>query len=274
LIRITTLIENSPGEHLALRSEHGLSFCIETGNSTILFDTGQSGSFIYNAEQLRIDLKKVDHVVLSHGHYDHSGGLRALSGLTQKFKLVVGKGFFDDKYAELNGRHEYLGNNFDGKFLDDLHIHYEELKQPMLEIVPGVYVLGTFPRVHQDETIKDRFKLLKEGVFVNDHFDDEVMMVLDTEKGLVAILGCSHPGMRNMLEAAKKRLGKPLYAVLGGTHLVEASPGSLGASLEYLHATGIKVIGVSHCTGAGAMKILGETEEKYFHGRTGSALII
>jgi len=274
LIRITTLIENSPGEHLALLSEHGLSFCIETGKNTVLFDTGQSGSFISNAEQLRIDLSRVDHVVLSHGHYDHSGGLRSLSGLTRKFNLVVGKGFFEEKYAEHNGRHEYLGNNFDRKFLDEQHIHYEELQQPIQEIVPGVHVLGTFPRIHQDETIKDRFKLMKDGVLVYDHFDDEVMLVLDTQKGLVAILGCSHPGMRNMLDAAKERLGKPLYAVLGGTHLVEATPGCMGASLEYLHSSGIKVIGVSHCTGAGAMKVLGETEENYFHGRTGSALII
>jgi 7,8-dihydropterin-6-yl-methyl-4-(beta-D-ribofuranosyl)aminobenzene 5'-phosphate synthase len=268
------LIENSPGEHLALLSEHGLSFYIETGKNTVLFDTGQSGSFISNAEQLRIDLSRVDHVVLSHGHYDHSGGLRSLSGLTRKFNLVVGKGFFEEKYAEHNGRHEYLGNNFDRKFLDEQHIHYEELQQPIQEIVPGVHVLGTFPRIHQDETIKDRFKLMKDGVLVYDHFDDEVMLVLDTQKGLVAILGCSHPGMRNMLDAAKERLGKPLYAVLGGTHLVEATPGCMGASLEYLHSSGIKVIGVSHCTGAGAMKVLGETEENYFHGRTGSALII
>jgi len=274
MIRITTLIENSPGEHLALRSEHGLSFCVETGTHTILFDTGQSGLFIENAKQLRIDVGSVQCVVLSHGHYDHSGGLRALTQVTQAFELVVGKGFFEDKYADFNGRHEYLGNNFTKEFLEEKKIRWSELIDPVRELVPGVYVLGSFPRIHPDELIKDRFKLLKDGAFVPDHFDDEVMLVVDTDKGLVAILGCSHPGMRNMLDAARVRLGKPIYAVLGGTHLVEASPASMGASLEYLHSSGIGVIGVSHCTGNGAMKILGDTEDRYFHSRTGSALII
>ena len=79
-VKITTLVENSLGEHLALRNEHGLSFLIEIENPRmqILFDTGQSGNFIYNAGLLDVDLAKTDKVVLSHGHYDHSGRLKAL----------------------------------------------------------------------------------------------------------------------------------------------------------------------------------------------------
>jgi 7,8-dihydropterin-6-yl-methyl-4-(beta-D-ribofuranosyl)aminobenzene 5'-phosphate synthase len=272
--RITTLVENTAGEHLALRNEHGLSFCVETSGKKIIFDCGQSGAFIKNAEQLRIDLHDVAFVVLSHGHYDHSGGLRSLVDITTSFELIVGKGFFKDKYADFNGRHEFLGNNFTESFLKDSRIRYSELADPVRQIVPGVYVMGGFPRVHADEVIKERFKLLEGDVFIPDHFDDEVMLVVDSPKGLVALLGCSHPGMRNMLEAAKTRFGKNIYAVIGGTHLVEAAPGNLGASLEYLHSTGIGIIGVSHCTGAGAMKTLGESEERYFHNRTGSALVI
>jgi 7,8-dihydropterin-6-yl-methyl-4-(beta-D-ribofuranosyl)aminobenzene 5'-phosphate synthase len=274
MTRITTLIENSQGEHLALISEHGLSFCVETGGYKLLFDTGQSGNFIANAAHLRIDLDDLDFVVLSHGHYDHSGGLRALLGKTSSFELVVGKGFFRDKYADFNGRHEFLGNNFTEAFLKEKKVRYSELSGQMRELAPGVYVMTDFPRVHPDELIKDRFKLLDGDTFVPDHFDDEVMLVIDTPKGLVAVLGCSHPGMRNMLDVAKTRLGKPIYAVLGGTHLVEASHKSLDASLEYLHTTGIEVIGVSHCTGPGAMKTLGESEKHYFHNRTGSALVV
>ncbi len=274
MTRITTLIENSQGEHLALICEHGLSFFVETGGCRLLFDTGQSGNFMANAAQLRIDLGDLDFVVLSHGHYDHSGGMRSLIEKTSSFELVVGKGFFRDKYAEFNGRHEFLGNNFTEAYLKNRKVRYSEMCGPTRELAPGVFVMTSFPRKHPDEAIKDRFKLLDGDAFIPDHFDDEAMLVLDTPKGLVAVLGCSHPGMRNMLDAAKARLGKPIFAVLGGTHLVEASHESMDVSLEYLHTTGIEVIGVSHCTGPEAMKTLGESEKRYFHNRTGSVLVV
>ena len=75
-IQITTLMENSLGEHTGLKTEHGLSFLIETEGSSVLFDLGQSGAFLHNAEKLCKDLSDVTHVVLSHGHYDHTGGFR------------------------------------------------------------------------------------------------------------------------------------------------------------------------------------------------------
>jgi len=274
MIRITTLIENSPGEHLALRHEHGVSFCVEAHGRKVLFDTGQSGNFIENAGQLRIGLEDIEYVVVSHGHYDHSGGLRALTAVTTKFELVTGAGFFEEKYAERNGGYEFLGNNFTRDFLEASGIRYAELNTSMRELIPGVYALGNFPRIHADELINPRFKLLRDGSFVADTFDDEIMLVIDTPKGIIALLGCSHPGMRNMLDAVKDRFKKPIHAVLGGTHLVEASAAGVKASADYLTGSDIGTIGVSHCTGTGAMKILGESEKKYYHNRTGSCLIV
>jgi len=275
LIRITTLIENTKGEHLALKNEHGISFHVEANGRTVLFDTGQSGTFLQNAEQLRIDLTGLEFVALSHGHYDHSGGLLALSEKAKKFEVVVGKGFFEEKYAALpGGGHEFLGNNFSAGDLRTRGIRFSEMPDSVKELVPGVFAMGNFPRIHPDEVIRDRFKLLKDGVFTTDRFDDEIMLVVDTPKGLVAILGCSHPGMRNMLDAVKSHFNKHLYAVLGGTHLVEAAPGAMKASIDYLENSDLDVIGVSHCTGAGAMTTLGETESRYFHNRTGTSLII
>jgi 7,8-dihydropterin-6-yl-methyl-4-(beta-D-ribofuranosyl)aminobenzene 5'-phosphate synthase len=274
MIRITTLIENSPGEHLALKHEHGVSFCVEAWDRKVLFDCGQSGNFIDNAAQLRIGLDDIDFVVLSHGHYDHSGGLRALSEVTSGFELVTGKGFFAEKYAERNGGYEFLGNNFTESFLDGRGIRHSELSEPVRELAPGIYALTGFPRIHPDELINPRFKLLTSDGFVSDPFDDEVMLVVDTPKGLIALLGCSHPGMRNMLDAVRERFDKPIYAVLGGTHLVEASPEGVKASADYLLGSEIGTIGVSHCTGASAMKALSDSEKSYYHNRTGSCLIV
>jgi len=274
LIRITTLVENSPGEHLALHHEHGISFCIETEQGKVLFDTGQSDAFLQNAKQLRIDLDNLNYVVLSHGHYDHSGGFRALSEVASDFELVVGKGFFTEKYAAINGGYEFLGNNFTRDFLVERNIPYSEIDTAVRELMPGVSVLGQFPRNHRDEIINPRFKLKQGEEFVPDDFTDEVLVVVDTSRGLVVLLGCSHPGMRNLLDAAKERFQKPIYAVMGGTHLVEASDDVTRAAYDYLRREGVEVIGVSHCTGDKGMRILGDIRDSYFHNRTGSCLII
>ena len=273
-VKITTLIENSPGEHHALKTEHGLSFCIEKDGRKILFDTGQSGAFIDNAAQLQIDLSDVDYVVLSHGHYDHSGGVRALSELTTGFELIVGQGFFDEKYGFRNNAYEYLGNNFDEKFLKEKLITYRVVDQALTEIVPGVYAVTDFPRIHADEVINPRFKVLRNGALEPDPFTDEVLLAVDTPQGLVVLLGCSHPGMKNMLDAVVKLFDKPLYAVLGGTHLVEADQHSLGKSLDYLGNDSLKVVGVSHCTGQPAMERMAGSNDRYFHNRTGSSLFV
>lgn len=275
-VKITTLIENSPGEHLALKTEHGISFFIEKDGHKLLFDTGQSGTFIENAEQLQVDLSTLEYVVLSHGHYDHSGGLRHLVDLTTNFELLVGKGFFIEKYGFKNGRYEFLGNNFDEKYLRGKNIAYRFIDQALTQILPGIYIVTNFPRKHADEVINPRFMILEDGEMKPDPFHDEVLVAIDTPKGLIVLLGCSHPGMKNMLDAAVSLIKRPLHAVLGGTHLVEANAVSLTNSLEYLNKNNdaLEFIGVSHCTGPVAMEKLAASNQHYYHNRTGSALFV
>jgi 7,8-dihydropterin-6-yl-methyl-4-(beta-D-ribofuranosyl)aminobenzene 5'-phosphate synthase len=223
---------------------------------------------------LKIDLTTLDYVVLSHGHYDHSGGIKALTELTCDFKLIMGEGFFNDKYGFKNNSWQFLGNSFDESFLNQKKIEYQFIRQSLTELIPDVYVVSKFPRIHQDEVINPRFKIRKNEQLVDDHFDDEVLVAIDTENGLVVILGCSHPGMKNMLDATVKLLNRPLYAILGGTHLVEASDSSLKTSLDYLNNDDLKVIGVSHCTGQPAMEYLATNDDRYFRNGTGSSLIV
>jgi len=274
LLQITTLIENSQGEHLALKIEHGLSFFIHYKGKKILFDTGQSEAYLANAEQLQIDLSDVDHVVLSHGHYDHSGGLKALTHKTRLFTLWMGKGFFVEKYGYKNNCYEYLGNNFTQDFLDAEQIAYRFVQEDITEIVPGIYIVTNFPRIHPEEKINPRFVVKNEDTFSSDPFTDEILIAIDTPKGLVVVLGCSHPGMRNMLDAVTEKLGRPIYAVLGGTHLVEAEGECLSRSIEYLKHEELQIIGVSHCTGQIAMERMSESNSHYFHNSTGSSLYI
>ncbi len=117
--KITTLIENNPDENNFLLSEHGLSLYIETDEMKILFDTGQSGDFIENAEKLNVDLSDLKYVVLSHGHYDHSGGFRKLvDKVGNSYKLIVGEKFFNNKYKLIErDTYKYNGNSFDKEYI-------------------------------------------------------------------------------------------------------------------------------------------------------------
>lgn len=273
-LKITTLIENTKDKNSVLKSEHGLSFFIEKDGHKLLFDTGQSGKFLGNAEQLQIDLSDLEYVIISHGHYDHSGGFEALTGKAKKFELIVGDGFFNKKYGYKNNSYEFLGNNFDEELLVKKKIPFTFIKNDITEILPGFYVITNFQRIYVDEVVNTKFKLMEDGKYVNDSFNDEVLAAIDTPEGLVILLGCSHPGMKNMLDTVRKLLETPIYAVLGGTHLVEANNDSLNISMDYLNNGEMKVLGVSHCTGQKAMADLSISNDRYFHNRTGSTLVV
>lgn len=271
---ITTLIENSPGEHHGLLSEHGISFHIRKDGHSLLFDTGQSEAFIHNAAKLRVGLSATDFVILSHGHYDHSGGFRRLCDYASDFELRIGNGFFDDKYAVRGAAYDFLGNDFDEDFLSDRGIRYSFAAEATEEIVPGVFILSNFPRRHDDEVVNPRFLLRRNNAFEPDRFDDELLLAVDTPRGLVVLLGCSHPGMKNMLDAVTERLRRPIFAVLGGTHLVESKGEGLERSLAYIDDGDIKIVGVSHCTGKEAVERLRASNVGFFHNVTGSSLIV
>lgn len=274
MVKIVTLIENGEGEHHALKAEHGISFHIEKDGHRLLFDTGQSGAFIANAKKLNIDLTGTEYVVLSHGHYDHSGGVRPLAGLTCGFQLVLGKGFFAGKYATDGHAYEYLGNDFDEEFLKRRGIPFRFVERQKEEILPGVFAVTGFRRSHADEVINPRFQILRDGKFEPDSFTDEILLVVESEKGLVVLLGCSHPGIKNMLDTVKGLFSEPLYALLGGTHLVEASDASIEQTMSYLSKGIVEVIGVSHCTGRTATDKIAASIPGEFHNGTGKTLWI
>jgi len=273
-LEVTTLIENSKGEHLSLKNEHGISFLIESDGKKILFDTGQSDLFLQNAKLLNKDISNINHVVLSHGHYDHSGGLKYLINKNNNFNLWLGNGFFNLKYGYQNGAYEFLGNDFDINFLKENKINYNIVNQDIIEIEKDIFIITNFVKSQKDEQINPRFVIKENNTFVADEFLDEVLIAIKTSKGIIAILGCAHPGMRNMLETVKTRLNAPLYAVLGGTHLVEANGDCLKNSLNYLNSGDIELVGVSHCTGFDAMGKMKKSNSHYFHNRTGTSLII
>ena len=276
-IRITTLVENSCGEHLGLVCEHGLSFLIEKDGRSYLFDTGQSDSILRNARPLALDLFAAKKIILSHGHYDHSGGLPALlraASPSYQPEIYVHKDFFFQKYSLQNNRSEFLGNSFtpDDITRQGCALHYVESN--LLQIGDGIWIVGSFNKSHPEEIVNERFQLLKNGRLEPDPFTDEIMIVVESPKGLVLLMGCAHPGMMNMIETVRHRMNKKVYALLGGTHLVEADEAHLRAATQYLLELDCMVIGVSHCTGNAMMSTLRNTDSRFYNNRTGSSLII
>lgn len=271
-------MENSLGEHTGLKTEHGLSFFIETAEASILFDLGQSGAFLHNAERLCKNLSNVTDVVLSHGHYDHTGGFRPFVEKrgSEGYTLWTGEGFFAEKYGKFNTSFQYLGNDFSRNYLADENIKHKTITNKRTQIAPQIWATTDFSRTHAQEIPNPRFVKKEEGseLFIADDFSDEVMLVIETKRGLVVLVGCAHPGIINMLDSVEESFGQPIYALFGGTHLVEADEERTKYSLENFRERGIALLGLSHCSGERAIKLSLKQSHINFRSCTGSTIIL
>ncbi len=252
MLHITALMDNKPTEHKALIAEHGLSLFLIYNGHRVLFDCGSGANPLYNAHKLGIDLKNLDAVVLSHSHYDHAAGFRDLveSGAGSSH-LYTGPNFFEKKFAQNGVRHTDLSAGFTPDFLCENGITHHQV-DGVLELFPGLYLIGNFPRVHDFEKIPPRFVRWKENQFIPDDFGDEICVAAEVEGGLAVLVGCSHPGILNMITHVHSLLEKPVKAVFGGTHLVEADEQRIETTVDALHQAGLEVLGLSHCSGDAA----------------------
>ncbi len=248
MISLKTIIENSGSENHSLINEHGLSFFISLNNKNYLFDCSGSDNFLKNAKKMNIQLNSLETVICSHSHYDHSSGFIPLVNEYKIKTLITGKGFFNEKYAFDGVKYTYLGCGFDKEFLAKNNIEHIEC-ETLLKLEENFFVIGDFKRKYEFEKIQDRFVIKKANNFVKDDFSDEISLVIVGEKGLSVITGCSHPGILNILSSIKNTFNKDIYAVYGGTHLVEADEKRCIKTLDEMKQLGVKILGVSHCSG-------------------------
>ena len=256
MLRITALMDDKLPKNPALLSEHGLSFFVEYQNLRLLFDCGMTSAAQANAQTMGIDLHRLDGVILSHSHYDHAAGFRSLAERDLEIPvLYTGHGFFEPKFAWKEGQLRDLSCGFDLDFLKKHRIPQQEITDAV-QIHPGVWLISGFPRVHDLETIPERFVLKTPSGLVHDDFSDEVCMALEVEDGLAVLVGCSHPGILNMLCHIQNLLKKPIRAVFGGTHLVEADAQRIEATIDTLQEMGLEIMGLSHCSGDAAQNAM------------------
>ncbi|MFC1578384.1 MBL fold metallo-hydrolase [Thermodesulfobacteriota bacterium] len=272
--KVTTLCENNIGHGSQnLIGEHGLSFYIEAENRRILFDTGQNLGIANNAEVLGIDLSRIDTVVLSHGHYDHSSGLKSLLDCNTDFTLCAHPDVFSPKVRGAGDDHKYIGIPVDRNALEQKGVKIQ-LDQDPVSLAPGITTTGTIPLSNEFEAVGSEFHLKNGDEFTADTLADDRALILDTAKGLVVLLGCSHRGVINTLSHVIQVAGRnTIHAILGGLHLGKASDEKLVKIVDHLHTFGLDKIGVGHCTGPRAFVALANAfGDKVFLNTVGNVM--
>jgi 7,8-dihydropterin-6-yl-methyl-4-(beta-D-ribofuranosyl)aminobenzene 5'-phosphate synthase len=273
-ILITTLSENTAGR-MSLLAEWGLSILVEADGCKILLDTGQSFSAAYNAITLGIDLSQIDKVVFSHGHLDHTGGLlHILKMVKGKVEVIAHPDIWALKYARRSEQVvDYIGVPFPREAAQTLGASFNLTKEPVW-ISENIATSGEIPMITEYEKIDPILYVKEKGELKPDPLWDDQALFIKSDKGLIIILGCAHRGIINTIRYARELTGvEPVYAVIGGTHLISASPQRMDLTIAELSRFGVQRLGVSHCTGLPASAILARKfGEAFFFNNAGTRI--
>jgi len=268
-IKITVLVEDRSSRP-EIRAEHGIALLLEFGGERWLFDTGQSGLVVDNARGLGIDLKNINGIILSHGHYDHTGGLKSVLDKTGEMDVYAHPGIFLERFRlEKSGQLSPIGIPFPRHLLEESGGRFS-LAETGREISPGIYLSGEIPRLTSFEQ-GDPLLVVKEGYrSIPDPFIDDQFILLDDDDGVIMITGCCHSGLINsLIEVRKLYPGKRIKAIIGGLHLRAADPEKLSMVIGRLQPFVPEEIIAGHCTGERAETALSGAFGSRFHSLTG-----
>lgn len=256
-MKIVNLVEDTPGM-AGCKNEHGLSFYIETRKHKLLLDTGATDAALKNAKQLGIDLTQVDTVILSHGHYDHSGGILAFAKLNPQARIFLQKKAGLDYYNLKDNQEKYIG------------IDKEILTLPQVQLLDGDYrideELFLFTGITGRKYWAKSNLLLKRkenNVFVQDEFEHEQCLVISQPEGETLLSGCAHNGILNILEAYAERFEGQPKMVISGFHMMKKTAFD-EEDIQIIRETARElqkmdtVFYTGHCTGEPAFAIMKE----------------
>ncbi|MCK4767555.1 MAG: MBL fold metallo-hydrolase [Desulfobacula sp.] len=276
-VRLTTLCDNLAGS-VGYVAEWGLSILVQYKDEAVLLDTGGTDSVIRNAIQNGINLNQITRIVLSHGHKDHTGGLRhLLQILDAKRQVILHPEAWASKYASraepVGSEMHYIGIPYSKEELEHLGAKFTLSREPVW-ISDEIVVTGEVPLQTSFESIDKNLFVKIEGEYQMDTVPDDQALVVKTSKGLVVILGCAHHGMINTLQHAQKITGEErVHAVVGGTHLFRAGPDQLEQTIAALEEFNVAHIGVSHCTGMPAsMALMQHFKDRFFFNHVGKVM--
>ena len=250
-LQLDIVCENTVGRPIAACAEHGFACLLQTPAGRWLFDTGSGDTLLANLSALGLDHQKLDGVILSHGHYDHCGGLLSLLRATGPRRVYAHPEIFSERFW--NGQHEQrnISLPFSRDELEAAGAKFVFVKD-FTELAPGIYLSGEIARKVALETGDPHLVRRSEtgNAWMNDPFADDEALAVETAKGLVILLGCAHAGLMNTVEWFRKNLdNRRIHAIVGGTHLGPASDEQFAATVGYLAKLDFARLGVSHCTG-------------------------
>ena len=277
-MKIHVLIENTTKSELV--AEHGLSIFIEYNDKKILLDAGTTSTFIDNAKKMDVDISVADFCVLSHGHYDHSGGFAEYLRQNPRKKVYAMETIVDEYYSASGGEIHPIG------VPEDVYPVYKDnfiLLNQITKLAEGIYVIP-HKKIERLSKSGERAKLYKkiDDEYRPDDFSHELSLVFDTEAGLVIFNSCSHSGIVNIIDEVKEYFGqgKEVAAFIGGLHMkgksgekeiCTFSENEIEEMTKYLEKNSVKKLYTGHCTGMVGYelikKYIGEKVEYIYTGR-------
>ncbi len=267
-VKVTILCDNLAGP-VSFKGEHGLAVLLEVEGRKFLWDCGQSDVAVHNARLLGADLRSIDGIGISHGHFDHAGGLLEVLAASGPKRIFMHPAALEHKFLVAGEVRRFIGIPFRRDALE-LPGGGLELSEGTVEVIPGVKLTGEVPRVSEFEGFEAGLHRLVDGRLEPDPFKDDQALVVDTPDGAIVLTGCAHSGLVNIMKHVIKGSGK-IRGIIGGTHLgLGATPERVNASLDYLEEVLPEKIVPCHCTGLPVIaRILERFKDRAVAGQSG-----